>query len=80
MKRIWSIEEQTIEDKSTGFKLEFTTETILENNPEGVIEAEEMVLKLWNEGRSRMAIFKFSSNGEFIGSNVELTPVDEPTT
>ena len=72
--KIWSIEEQTIEDKSTGFKLEFTMETI------GDIEAEEMVLKLWNEGRSRMAIFKFSSNGEFIGSNVELTPVDELTT
>ena len=78
--KIWGIQEQTIEDKSTGFKLEFTTETVLENNPEGVIEAEEMVLKLWNEGRSRMAIFKFNPNGEFIGSNVELTPMDEPTT
>jgi hypothetical protein len=80
MKRIWSIEEQTIEDKSTGFKLEFTTETILENNPEGEIEAEEMIFKLWNEGRSRVAIFKFNPKGEFIGSNVELTPVDELTT
>ena len=80
MKRIWSIEEQTIEDKSTGFKLEFVLETTLENNPEGDIEVEEMVLKLWNEGRSRMAIFKFSLDGGFIGSNVELTPVDEPTT
>ena len=78
--KIWGIQEQTIEDKSTGFKLEFTTETVLENNPEGVIEAEEMVLKLWNEERSLMAIFKFKLDGEFIGSSVELTPVDEPIT
>ena len=71
MKRIWSIEEQTIEDKSTGFKLEFVSSSSPEN-PLGIIH-----LKLWNEGRSRVAIFEFNPEGYFMGSNVELTPVAE---
>jgi len=72
---IWTIQEQTIEDKSTGFKLEFT---IAHDKSDPINDS--YFLKLWNEGRSRVAIYKFNPNGEFIGSNVELTPVDEPTT
>lgn len=51
------IKKQVIEDKATGFRLEF----------------DKNELRLHNESKSRVAIFVFDKSGNFVGSDVQLT-------
>src|SRR5258708_26741882 len=64
MKRIWSIEEQTVREPATGFFLEFTsapTET-----SDGTV-----TLNIWNEGRTRKLVIQFARNGLTTDSTVD---------
>src|SRR5258708_18535652 len=64
MKRIWSIEEQTVREPATGFFLEFTsapTET-----SDGTV-----TLNIWNEGRTRKLVIQFARHGLTQDSSVD---------
>lgn len=64
MKRIWSIEEQVVQDPTTGFLLEFTSAPS-EADDSGVL------LNVWNEGRTRKLVLQFDRNGLLTATNVE---------
>src|SRR5215472_3426478 len=81
MKRIWSIEEQVIEDNSTKLRLEFTSvhseEMSAGNEAPG--NDETVMLRLYTSDRNRVAIFKLERNGRFIRADIDtLQPAGGP--
>ena len=80
MKRIWSIEEQIIEDNSTKLRLEFssvhTDELTAGNEAPG--NDDTVLLRLYTSDRQRVATFKLERSGRFIRCDVEpLTPYED---
>jgi hypothetical protein len=73
MKRIWQIEEQTIEDDATKLRLEFSSvHTDAVNAGEDPPSRDELiVLRLWTTDRTRLATFTFERNGKHLKTEVE---------
>ena len=82
MKRLFSVEEQTIEDPATKLRLEFSsvhTDEVNEGH-EPPSNDDTVILRLWTSDRTRLATYKLERNGWFISADVahmEAKPADE---
>ncbi|HEX8838271.1 MAG TPA: hypothetical protein VF748_15115 [Candidatus Acidoferrum sp.] len=79
MKRIWQIEEQTVEDPSTKLRLEFSSVHTDEVNAGNEPPANDgtVMLRLWTSDRTRVATYRFDRSGQFIACEIEAVPGPE---
>jgi hypothetical protein len=80
LKKIFQIEEQTIEDPATGLRFEFSSihSDDMASGNEAPGKDEIVLLRLWTSDRARMVTFQFERNGKFI--NAIIDPVDKKPT
>lgn len=76
MKRIWQIEEQTIEDPTTKLRLDFSSVHSDEVNAGNEPPSHDniILMRMWDSTRTRIATFTFERNGRFISTDVEPVP------
>jgi hypothetical protein len=76
MKRIWQVQEQTVEDPSTKLRLEFSSvhSDELQAGNDAPAHDNIILLRLWTSDRTRLATFQFERNGRFIKADVETIP------